>query len=295
MFPNRVKLFRLAMAACFSLTLAACASSMLGGKVTHLVTYEPSRLAAGQGAVLVHAINQGGLIATRWFKIDQPDRRQSFTVYRTDRHRALDKMDTYDVVMVEPGTYVLYSIFSNCEDGLRPGSTDWDEPWRASVASPIGMVSWLRNWKPGNDVSSGVGIWGGSGGRSGVGQGLGFDLGSAGVASGPGAPLAICNLQSQGMNNGRPSLATITVKAGEVVYAGELHISYGADSRCETKGNWMTDNETAQYCGADWVNLTVNDGYSAKARPFIEKYLGPEAVKRAVVRLAEPGSLVSAK
>lgn len=291
----RLKLFRLMAAVVCSLTLAACASSMLGGKINHLMNFDPARLNKGQGAVLMHAVNQGGLIATRWFKIDQPERRYSFTVYRTDRHRALDNMNLYDVVMVEPGTYVLYSVFSNCEEGLRPGSTDWDEPWREEIATPLGMVSWLRSWKPGQDISAGVGIWGGSGGRSGVGMGLGFDPGAVGVAGGPGNPLAICNLQSKGMNHGRPSLATITVKAGEVVYAGELHISYGANSRCETAGNWMTDNESRQYCGADYVNLSVSDAYSSRARAFIEQYMGPDAMNRTVVRLAEPGSMVSAK
>lgn len=289
------KLFRLLAAVVCSLTLAACASSMLGGKINHMMNFDPAGLNRGQAAVLMHAVNQGGLIATRWFKIDQPTRRYSFTVYRTDRHRAIDSMNLYDVVMVEPGTYVLYSVFSNCEEGLRPASTDWDEPWRDDVATPLGMVSWLRSWKPGNDISAGVGIWGGSGGRSGVGMGIGFDPGTVGVAGGPGYPLAICNLQSKGMSQGRPSLATITVKAGEVVYAGELHISYGANTSCETTGNWMTDNESRQYCGADWVNLTVSDAFSSKARGFIEQYMGPEALNRAVVRLAEPGSMVSAK
>ncbi len=293
MFRNRLKLARLTAALLFSLTLAACASSMLTGKVNVRTNFEASRLQRGQGAVLLHAVNQGGLIATRWFKIDQPDRRYSFTVYRTDRHRGLDQMDLYDVVMVEPGTYVLYSVFSNCEEGLRPGSTDWDEPWREEVATPLGMVSWLRSWKPGTDAAGGVGIWGGTGAN--VGAGVGFSMSSLGVATGPGDPVAICNLQSKGMSNGRPSLATVTVKAGEVVYAGELNISYGANSRCEKIGNWLTDNESRQYCGADWVSLSVTDAFSTRARPFIEKALGSEAVNRAVVRLAEPGSMVSAK
>ena len=295
MSTKRVRHFRLLAVAFSCLILAACTASMIGGKVNQLQNFDGARLGRGQGAVVMHAINQGSLIATRWFKIDDPNRRQSFTVYRSDRHRTFDTLNAYDVVMVEPGTYVLYSVFSNCEEGLRPGSTDWDEPWQDKVASSLGMVSWLRSWKPGGDVSSGTGIWGGSGGRSGVGDGLGFDPGTTGVSGGPGNPIAICNLQSKGMYNGQPSLATITVKAGEVVYAGELHIEYRADNNCLTYGNWMTDNESRRYCGADWMSLRVVDAYSSRARGFIESALGSEALDRTVVRLAEPGSLVSEK
>lgn len=295
MLSNPMKLMRLPVALVFCLTLAACASSMLGGKINVLNKYDPAMLNKGRGAVMLHAVNQGGLIATRWFKIDKPDQTYSFTVYRTDRHRAFDSMDLYDVVNVEPGTYVLYSVFGNCEEGQRPGSTDWDEPWRENIATPLGMVSWLRSWKPGNDISAGVGIWGGSGGRSGTGGGIGFDLGSTGVAGGPGNPLAICNLRTKGMMGGRPILATVTVKAGEIVYAGELNISYGANSNCESIGNWMTDNENRQYCGADWAALNVTDAYNSRARAFVLKHLGPEAADRVVVRLAEPGSMVSEK
>ncbi|MDL2259761.1 hypothetical protein LJB99_02645 [Deltaproteobacteria bacterium OttesenSCG-928-K17] len=293
MLPNKNKLMKLALALVCCLSLAACASSMLGGKVNHLRNFDEARLDKGQGAVVMHAINQGGLIATRWHKIDNPNHSYSFTVYRTDRHRALDQMNTYDVAMVEPGTYVLYSVFGNCEEGLRPGSTDWDEPWRESVATTLGMVSWLRSWKPDNNVSAGMGIWGGSGGRSGVGAGVGFDLGSAGVGSGPGTPLAICNFRSKGMTGGRPTLATITVKPGEIVYAGELYIDYAANDTCERSGNWMTDNETREYCGADWASLRVEDAYSSRARAFIEQNLGRAALDRTVVRPAAPGSMVS--
>ena len=292
---KRGKAFRLSAVVVMCLALAACAVSALGGKINQLVNFDENRLNRGQGAVMLHAVNQGSLIATRWFKIDEPHKKYSFTVYRSDRHRALDQMNLYDLVMVEPGTYVLYSIFSNCEEGLRPGSTDWDEPWREEVATSLGMVSWLRSWKPGSDVSTGVGIWGGSGGRSGAGIGFGFDAAGIGADSGPQNPIAICNLQSQGMYQGRPSLATITVKAGEVVYAGELNISYGANSRCDSLGNWMADNEMRQYCGADWMNLRVTDASSARAIPFVEKYFGPGVAQRVVVRLAEPGVLVSAK
>jgi len=289
------KLFRLMAVMALSLTLAACASSIIGGKVNRIANFDETRLNKGQGAVLLHAVNQGSLIATRWYKLNDPDRKYSFTVYRTDRHRSLDRMDEYDVVMVEPGTYVLYSIFSNCEDGLRPASTEWDDMLRPEIATALGQVAWLRSWKPGTDISTGVGIWGGSGGRSGMGMGIGFDLGSAGVGSGPGTPVATCNLLSSGMSQGRPSLATITVKAGEVVYAGDLNISYSPNTHCDNSGNWMTDNETRQYCGADWMTLRVTDRYSSHARPFIEKALGPVAAQKAVVRLAEPGSLVSVK
>ena len=104
MIRNPIKLLRLPVALVFCLTLAACASSRLGGKIKVLNNHDPARLDKGRGAVLMHAINQGSLIATRWFKIDNPDRSYSFTVYRTDRHRALDQRDLYDVVNVEPGT-----------------------------------------------------------------------------------------------------------------------------------------------------------------------------------------------
>ena len=287
------KTFRLLGLATICVTLAACAaSSVFGGKINHLMNFDAARLAKGQGAVMLHAINGGGLIATRWFKIDDPERKHSFTVYRTDRHRALDRADTYDVVMVEPGTYVLYSIFGNCEEGLRPGSTDWDEPMRDNVATSLGMVSRLRSWKPGGDVSTSVGIWGGGGS---VGAAQGIDIGGVGTGAGPGVPIAICNLRSNGFVSGRPALATITVKPGELVYAGELHIEYGDNGRCESFGNWMTENETREYCGADWVNLRVRDSFSSLGRSFIEKHLGPAAADRAVVRLAEPGSQVSVK
>lgn len=274
-------------------TLAACAaSSVLGGKINQRVNFDEARLIKGQGAVMLHATNSGSLIATRWFKVDNPERKYSFTVYRSDRHRALDQMNLYDVVMVEPGTYVLYSVFGNCEEGLRPGSTDWDEPMRDDVATFLGMVSRLRSWKPGGDVSTSIGIWGGGGS---VGAGMGMDLGGVGTGAGPGLPIAICNLRSTGIVNGRPALATITVKPGELVYAGEINIEYGDNATCETSGNWMTENETREYCGADWVRLRVRDSYSNLGLAFIQKHLGPVAAERAVVRLAEPGSQVSVK
>lgn len=295
MFPKK-KIFSLMAVVALSLTMAACASSIIGGKTSRLNNFDENRLKAGQGAVLLHAINQGGLIATRWHKIDNPDRNYSFTVFRTDRHRSLDQMNDYDVVMVEPGTYILYSIFSNCEEGLRPASTNWDDTLRPEVANALGQVSWIRTWKPGHDLSTGVGIWGGSG--SGMGAGVGVDMMSSvgiGGAGGASTPVAICNLLSTGMSQGRPSLATITVKAGEVVYAGDLYINFSANSTCKTTGNWMTDNEVRQYCGADWMTLRVVDRFSANARPFIENALGAAAAERAVVRLAEPGVLVSVK
>lgn len=285
---------RLIVLAVFCLSLAACAaSSIFSNKVNHRVTFDEGRLNKGQGAVMMHALNRGSLIATRWYKINDPDKRYSFTVYRSDRHRAIDRMDSYDLVMVEPGTYVLYSVFSNCEEGLRPLSTDYDETMRSDVASPIGMVTWLRTWKPGGDVTTGLGIWGGSGGN--IGGGTGAEIGAMGTGAGPGLPVATCNLLSPGMVHGRPALATITVKPGEIVYAGEIFIDYGADSRCDDSGNWMTDNETRSYCGADWVKLRVADSFSSHGRAFLEKALGPNLAKQAVVRLAEPGSQVSAK
>ncbi len=271
------------------LLLASCAASILTGKINHLVNFSDSSLNHGQGAVLMHATNQGGLIATRWFRIDNPERKYSFTVYRTDRHRAIDSMNLYDVVTVEPGTYVLYSVFSNCESGMRPGSTEWDEPMRENVATSLGMVSWLRSFKPGSSLTSGVGIWGGNGGMNDSIRGS--DMAAAGV--GPGTPVAICNLRSPGMSHGQPALATITVNPGELVYAGEININYATTNTCETIGNWLTDNEARQYCGADRVTLRIRDEFQSKALPFIEKYLGAEAASKAVVRLAEPGVLVS--
>ena len=278
-----------------SIAFVACSASIVGGGKTKVLTnFNEASLDRGQGAVMMHAINQGGLIATRWFKIDEPDRKHSFTVYRSERHRSLDRKDLYDVVTVEPGTYVLYSIFSNCEEGLRSSSTDWDEPMRDKVASSLGMTSWLRSWKTGGGFSSGGGVWGGASNRAGTGFG-GVDLAQSGVGSGPGLPTATCNLISSGFVNGRPALATVTVKAGELVYAGELHLNYGNNNNCETMGNWLTDNETRKYCGAGWVKLVVANEFSTLGREFILKYLGPQALERAVVRLAKPGSQVSAR
>ncbi len=97
------------------------------------------------------------------------------------------------------------------------------------------------------------------------------------------------------MNAGRPSLATITVGPGELVYAGELFIDYGTNTNCTIEGNWMTDNESRQYCGAEWMSLRVSDASSPRAKPFVQKHLGPGAAERLIVRLAEPGSMVSAK
>jgi hypothetical protein len=132
-----------------------------------------------------------------------------------------------------------------------------------------------------------LGIWGGSGGHLGMGLSLG-------VNSAPGEPVAICNLLTEGVRKGQPLLATVTVKSGEVVYAGELEFAFGDDNRCGTSGNWLTEGETRQYCGAAWARLSVTDQFS-RARPFIERELGPEALRRTVVRLAQPGSAVMAR
>lgn len=279
-------------AAC--LALAACAAtSFLGVKVNQHLDFNEAALKKGQGAVMLHAINRGSLIATRWFKIDEPEKKYSFTVYRSDRHRALDSTDLYDVVMVEPGTYTLYSVFGNCEEGLRPGSTDWDEPLREELTTNVGMISRLTSYKPGGGLSTGLGLWGGSGASAS--EAFGLDVTGMGTGAGPGLPIAICNLRSPGLVHGRPALATITVKPGELVYAGELHIDYSDNGRCENSGNWLTENETRQYCGADRASLSIRDAFSSRAYNFINRYLGPEAAKRTVVRLAEPGSQVSVK
>lgn len=279
----------IALALILTAALGGCALPLLGGKPKVLADYNENAIASGgKGAVMLHAINRGGLIATRWLKIDSPTVRRSFTVYRTGRHRSLDSMKDYDVVTVEPGTYALYSVFSNCEEGLRPSFTDTDEPWQESVATKLGMVSWLRSWKPG-DISTGIGAWGSSGG----GMGMGISLGIGGLdGGGPSQPVAVCNLQSQGLNEGEALLATVTVRPGEVVYAGELTIDYGDNGNCNEFGNWLSDNETRQYCGAGWMTLEVTDAYETHAKPFIEKNLGPLAAARTVVRPAIPGSMV---
>ncbi|UQZ90394.1 hypothetical protein C4J81_14735 [Deltaproteobacteria bacterium Smac51] len=270
--------------------LGGCSTPIWGGKPKYITDFnEVALMSGGKGVVMLHATNRGGLIATRWLKIDDPNVRRSFTVFRSNRHRGLDSMKDYDVVTVEPGTYALYSVYSNCEEGLRPSSTEMDEPWRESVATQLGMVSWLRTWKPG-DVSTSVGAWGSSGGRAGIGVGIGMSL--DGMAGTPSQPVAICNLQSQGVRNGEALLATVTVRPGELVYAGELAIDYGDDGNCDESGNWMTDNQKRSYCGAGWMTVQVTDAYSRLAKPFIDKELGAAAGSRAVVRLAVPGKLV---
>lgn len=276
--------------ALLAVALSGCANPLWGGKTAYLEDYNETAVTSGAaGAVMLHAINRGGLIATRWLKVDTPAARRSFTVFHSNRHRALDAMDGYDVVTVAPGTYALYSVFSNCEEGLRPSSTNMDEPWREGVATPLGQTSWVRSWKPGDAVSTSIGLWGGSGGgaRAGLGAGMSID----GVGNAPGQPVATCNLLSQGVRDGAALLATVTVRPGELVYAGELEIDYGDNGQCETAGNWMADNETSRHCGAAWVTVDVTNQYGPLAAPFIERALGPEALKRAVVRLAVPGKM----
>jgi hypothetical protein len=289
MSQRRVKVQLLAALSVLALMVPACAGSF-AGRPAPLMDFSEAALKQGRGAVMMHVLDQGSLLATRWQKLDDPKKRRGFTVYHSGRHRSFnDQLDVYDVVMVEPGTYALYSVFGNCDEGLRPASTDWDEPWRENVASGLGMVSRLKSYRPARGGSTGgLGIWGGSGGQVGVGLGLGVDLA-------PGEPVAVCNLLTEGVRQGRALLATVTVKPGEVVYAGELEFAFGADLNCETSGNWLTESETRQYCGADWARLAVTDSFSSKARPFIERNLGPEALKRAVVRLAQPGTHVTVR
>jgi hypothetical protein len=253
------------------------------------MSFNEAALNQGRGAIMMHVVDRGSLLATRWQKVGEPDKRHSFTIYHSGRHRSFDRMDVYDVVLVEPGTYALYSVFGDCDEGLRPASTDWDEPWREDVASSLGLVSLHKRYKPGGSGSTGgLGVWGGSGGNLGLGL-------SVGLNAAPGEPVAICNLLTEGVRNGQALLATVTIKPGEVVYAGELEFAFAADTQCETSGNWLTENETRKLCGADWARLAVTDQFSAKARPFIERSLGPEALKRAVVRLAQPGSAVTVR
>jgi hypothetical protein len=288
MSQRRVKVRHLAALSALTMLVLACAGPF-GGRPAPLMNFSDAALKRGQGGIMLHVVDRGSLLATRWQKLGEPRKRQSFTVYRSGRHRSFDRLDTYDVLLVEPGTYALYSVFGDCDEGLRPASTDWDETWRENVASRLGQVSRHKVYKPGNGGSTGgLGIWGGSGGNLGLGLSLG--LGAA-----PGEPVAICNLLTEGDRNGKALLATVTVKSGELVYAGELEFAFEADSRCETSGNWLTENETRQYCGADWARLAVTDKFSALARPFIERNLGAEALRRAVVRLAEPGSSVTVR
>jgi len=284
MSQRRVKVPYLAALSILAFLVTACAGPF-GGR-TALMNFNETALKQGRGAVMMHVVDRGSLLATRWQKLDDPRKRQNFTVYHSGRHRSFDRLDTYDVVLVEPGTYALYSVFGDCDEGLRPAATDWDETWREDVASRLGQVAHHKVYKPGGGGSTGgLGIWGGSGGHFGFGLGLG-------VA--PGEPVTICNLLTEGVR-GKALLATVTVKPGELVYAGELEFAFAADSRCETSGNWLTENETRQYCGADWARLAVTDRFNDRARPFIERNLGSESLRRAVVRLAEPGSFVTVK
>ena len=288
MSQRRVRVCLLAALSVLALMLPACAGPF-ARRPAPLMNFNEAALKQGRGVVLMHVLDRGSLLATRWQKLDEPAKRQSFTVYHSGRHRSFDRMDKYDVVMVEPGVYALYSVFGDCDEGLRPASTDWDEPWLDKVASGLGMVSRLKSYRPGwGGSTGGLGIWGGSGGHMGVGLSLGLD-------AAPGEPVAVCNLLTEGARQGQALLATVTVKPGEVVYAGELEFAFGADLNCETSGNWLTENETRQYCGADWARLAVTDNFSAKARPFIERNLGAEALKRAVVRLAQPGTHVTVR
>ncbi len=283
------RLSLISLAIMFIALAGGCAVPLLSGKPRVIADFNESALVSGgRGAVMLHAVNRGGLIATRWLKVDAPGVRRSFTVYRTGRHRALDSMKEYDVVTVEPGTYALYSVFSNCEEGLRPQYTDMDEPWQEGVVTPLGMVSRLRNWKPG-DVSTSIGAWGSSGG--GMGVGVGVSLG--GFDENPGQPVSVCNLRSEGLSRGEALLASVTVRPGELVYAGELDIDYGDDGNCADSGNWLSNNETRSYCGASWMTLEIKDAYQSLAKPFIEKNLGPSAIERAVVRLATPGKMIA--
>jgi len=288
MSQRRIKAKNLAALSALTLLVAAC-SGPLGGRPAPLMNFNEASLTQGRGAILMHVIDRGSLLATRWQKLGEPQKRQNFTVYRSGRHRSFDGLEIYDVVQVEPGAYALYSVFGDCDEGLRPASTDWDEPWRENLASRLGLVSLHKIYKPSAGGSTGgLGIWGGSGGHLGLGLSLGLN-------AAPGEPVAICNLLTEGVRNGQALLATVTVKPGEVVYAGELEFAFSADSHCETSGNWLTENETRKYCGADWARLAVADQFNARARPFIERNLGPEALRRAVVRLAEPGSSVTVR
>jgi hypothetical protein len=276
----------LAAALCLTFLLTACSGPLFTQKPKALMTFSEARLAAGEGAVVMHAVNRGSVIATRWFKTDQPQTRASFTTFQSARHRSRDDMNEYDVVMVEPGTYALYSIYGNCDEGLRSMALEWDEPLRAAVATDLGMVYKIQQWSS-SDIATGVGIWGG-GGRGGM--GLGVSLG--GFGGSPGLPIAACGLTGSGLSrDGRATMATITVKAGEVVYAGELDVDFTPTADCDQSGNWMTRNETRSYCGAQSLTLSVRDSFAARARFFIENRLGPLAAEKTVVRLARPGLL----
>ncbi len=281
------KLLRLVVVLALALDGTACANIILGGSANTLTTFNEVALKNGQGAVLLHVLNRGSLVATRWVKLDDPKKQYNFTVYQSSRHRSFDRQEDYDVVEVTPGTYALYSVFGDCDEGLRPIATDFDIAWQDKVVSSLGQVSVLKSYKS-SGGTGGAGIWGGSGSGVGLGANFGMDLI-------PGEPVTICNLRTEGVKNGQAMLATVTVKAGELVYAGELELAYSADAKCDNLGNWMTDNQTSQYCGADWVSLEVKDRFITRAFPFIEKKMGGEAASRALVRLAKSGSFVSVR
>ncbi|MGL4208504.1 MAG: hypothetical protein ACRCTY_03870 [Candidatus Adiutrix sp.] len=266
--------------------MAACSGPLFTQRQKPLNNIDEAKLASGQGAVLMHAINRQSLIATRWFKIDEPQTRLTLTTFSSSRHRSRDSLNSYDVVMLDPGTYVLYSISSNCAEGLRSSLSNWDEPLRTSVANELGMVYEVQQWSAA-DAATGISVWGGN--RRG---GVGVNTSLGGVFSGaPGLPVATCALIGQGLNDsGQVTMASITVNAGEIVYAGELDIEFAPTATCDRSGNWMTQNETRSYCGAEFLRLSVRDA-SYSAIPFIEKQV-PLAAHKTVTRLASPGVLI---
>ena len=272
------------------LLTSSCNMPFLNSQADPLKKVDERSLAGNQGIVLLHALNKGGLMATRWVNVNNPNIKESFTIFHSKRHNLTDKLDNYDLVTVPAGTYALYSIYSNCQEGYRPKSTEWDETIKKEVASKLGMVSWLRRWPNSTaDSSVGFGIGIGSGGGwSGSGVGVGVGVGGA---VDQGLPVATCNLINEGVAGGKILLAEITVNPGEIVYGGEMDFEFGPDANCNESSNFMTTGESSIYCGASYLKMSIRDSFQSLAYPFLVKSLGQARANQAVVRLVKPGAL----
>ena len=274
------------------LLASSCNMPFLNSQADPLKKVDERSLTGNQGIVLLHAINKGGLMATRWVNVNNPNIKESFTIFHSKRHNLTDKLDDYDLVTVPAGTYALYSIYSNCQEGYRPKSTEWDEVIKKEVATNLGMVSWLRRWPASSsdsNVGFGLGI-GSGGGWSGSGVGVGVGVGVGGAVD-QGLPVATCNLINEGVSGGRILLAEITVNPGEIVYAGEMDFEFGPDANCDEKSNFMTTGESSIYCGASYLRMRVGDSFQRLAYPFLVKTLGHSMANQAIVRLVKPGAL----
>lgn len=277
----------LALIAAAALT-PACAAS----KAKPRFDYQPQSLRQGQGAVLLHVINHQSLVASRWLKVDEPDKKFTFTVFHSRARNSADDRSQYDLVTVEPGTYAVYALYANCPEGYRRLEAGNDDEARPEIATALGMATWNYRLRAGSEY----GWWPKVGFGIGAGRhwgGLGLGLGGFGPGYGRGLTSS-CALFSQGLDRqGRPLIASLTVKPGELVYAGELTFNYWPNDNCRSSGDWAHRGEMIKRCGAARIELAVEDSFQATARPFLEKVLGPGEASKAVVRLAAPGLLAN--